>query len=128
MPASSLMFHVESFINGYGALTVASRLPRGALPAPSAADLSAIAQSCIERMLGELERLGVRVQSIQRSRIHAPDRQWLPALLASRDAALKPCHAVNALVMHTGDADGDAFTVEFDVRLETGPPAGHPGH
>jgi hypothetical protein len=122
------MFHVESFINGYGALTVASRLPRGVLPAPSAADLTAIAQSCVERMMSELQRLGVRVQSIQRSRIHAPDRQWLPALVASRDAALKPCHAVNALVMHTGDIDRDAFAIEFDARLESATPRSEPGH
>ena len=119
MQAPASMLSLESFVDGHGDLTIVSRLPRGQLPAPSAEDIAAIAQSCVTLMLCELERRGVRPQRIHRSRIHAPDRRWLPALLASRDAALQHTQAVNALVMHTSDLNSDAFTMEFDARPDS---------
>lgn len=117
MQAAASMLSLESFIDGHGGLTIVTRLPRGQMPAPSAEDLTAVAHVCITLMICELERRGIRPEHVQRSRIHAPDRRWLPALLASRDFALRHSKAASTLMMHTADSAGDAFTMAFDTRV-----------
>ena len=109
---------VDTFVDVAGELTVTARLPRGVVSTPSATEAESFARACVARILRELERFGVGPRQVERSRIGAADSEWLPALIASRDAALKPGRAISWLMLHTSECRADAFVIEFDARID----------
>lgn len=109
---------VDTFVDLDGGLTVTARLPRGVVSTPGATEAESFARACVARVLRELERFGIGPRQVERSRIGADDSEWLPALIASRDAALKPGRAISWLMLHTSEHGADAFVIEFDARID----------